>query len=44
MSTELSRICDTPQHAHATFCERRFTSELLRRIRWWKWRNAPHVR
>lgn len=44
MSTELSRICDTPQHAHAAFCERRFASELLRRIRWWKWRNAPHVR
>ncbi len=38
MSTELARICDTPQHAHAAFCERRFASELLRRIRWWKWR------
>lgn len=29
---------------HVDFCERRFTSEPLRRIRWWKWRNAPRVR
>ena len=44
MSTELSRLCDTPQQAHAAFMQRRFTLELFNRIRWWKWRNAPRVR
>ncbi len=44
MNTELSRLSDTQQQAHAAFCERRFASELLRRIRWWKWRNAPRAR
>ncbi len=44
MSTELSRLCDTPQRVHATLCERRFASELLRRIRWWKWLNEPQKR
>lgn len=29
---------------HVDFCERRFASDLIRRIRWWKWISTPHVR
>ena len=42
--TSMSAAETTRNQAHAAFCERRFASELLRRIRWWKWRNAPRAR
>lgn len=41
MSTELARLCDTPQQAHATFCERGFARDLLWLIRLWKWAGKP---
>lgn len=44
MCTDLVRLCDTPQHVHAMFCERRFTSDLIRRIRLWKWFGKPEKR
>ena len=44
MCTDLVRLCDTPQHVHAMFCERSFTSDLIRRIRLWKWFGKPEKR
>ena len=41
MSTELSRLCDTPQQVHAAACERMLASDLIALVRRWKWLRAP---
>lgn len=41
MSTELSRLCDTPQQVHAAACERMLASDLIIRVRLWKWLSTP---
>lgn len=41
MSTEIVRLCDTPQRVHAAFCERRLACLLARRVRIWKWLGKP---
>ena len=44
MCTDIVRPCDTPQRVHAQFCERQFASDLIRRIRLWKWLGKPEKR
>lgn len=41
MSTGLARLCDTPQRAHAIFCEQNFARDLICLIRLWKWSGKP---
>ncbi len=40
-TTALARREDTPQRAHAAFCQRQFTLDLFWRIRLWKWLGTP---